>query len=993
MPVRRTSRAVRSSPSSFTRPTPDTSGRRNPANPLSRACAPVLEALEPRRLLTTVLPNETFEFADAEGNIVRVRVEGNMIVELIGSVVDDTNTATLVELPGRITVSDTRPGTNLFGGIGGGTGVQVIGNTTITDSINGAGGTVPTVPSDAVNFDAIASNAAGQTWGLNLLTVVTGNTQNKVVQLAQLSNSTGAATVAHSIEASLPLDTTSGQSTVTDIRAADFGPDGLLYFVAVGGVGGTAGEVPRLFRVDVGTGVVTQIPGTFGVANGGTAIDIESISFNNSGTLFGYGVRDGSGVFFTIPTGNTDGTGGFTAVQLFNTETDEIENVENITAIEFVPGVNGSFYAVQNAGDESRLLLVNVATGSATVLGRLPELGEDETGEDIQGLTWNPTLTDPFTNTLGVLLATDVGTDELLFIDRRQRVEEANIYQIFVVQSDADARLSIGALAVTLDQVKAAGIGVTADKPMVPFSGNAGSIRVTDAQEGNSILVNSPGNSGEVFIGARTIDLSDQDEEDDLIPILSVTNPNTFANLPAGFDQIPGSGLQLRPGVHVIDGIDVGRILIGGTVTGNVYLGGSADGFYAGWLPLGATDGQFEGDAEVPGNFSVVGDIRNILSKGSIGTDAITGALNAPHYVTGFDLQVGGRLGQVRTGDKLIGYINVYGSSAPRMDDQLEVENRLPTEQAVSAFENGEFGSDTFFNNDTFDTPQRLGAIEQDGEQVVNVLGSLNGDAGFDDEADYYSVALMAGQTVTVQLTPTNSDTNLSLLVFDPDGRLIVSDYEDKFNALQFTVDRPGEYRFAVTFQGIELPVDVVSSTLINLFDTPYRLTITGVGNLFLGGVVADDDAFLMAPDSDIAAWRLRRGDFGAVSVGGTLLSGSSIFPAVQSDAGDLRSIDAAAIGAPDETNDSGGQILGNSVGHAVPFGNVGLIRASGIVSIMTTEPVNFPGLDDAIGGNYQLIDAGGSFGGSVRANKAIGVIRAASTGAPTIDVNADGLG
>src|SRR5206468_3813116 len=64
-------------------------------------------------------------------------------------------------------------------------------------------------------------------------------------------------------------------------------------------------------------------------------------------------------------------------------------------------------------------------------------------------------------------------------------------------------------------------------------------------------------------------------------------------------------------------------------------------------------------------------------------------------------------------------------------------------------------GDTSRFNNDTYATAQYLGTAPttQFGDQNIVLEGQLNNTINVNDGVDFYGVSLLAGQTVTVQLT------------------------------------------------------------------------------------------------------------------------------------------------------------------------------------------------------------------------------------------------
>src|SRR5205085_3881189 len=141
------------------------------------------------------------------------------------------------------------------------------------------------------------------------------------------------------------------------------------------------------------------------------------------------------------------------------------------------------------------------------------------------------------------------------------------------------------------------------------------------------------------------------------------------------------------------------------------------------------------------------------------------------------------------------------------------------------------------YNNDTYDAAQFLGSAltpssSSAGAIVVNGEMDSTGNTGVSnpsDNADYYAVSLLAGQTVTVQLTQQAITAYVALGIFDPDRRLIATNYSDNSTAdrlgrtfqntqtgatgvptfgvalnapITFTADKPGSYALALACPG-----------------------------------------------------------------------------------------------------------------------------------------------------------------------------------------------
>jgi len=187
------------------------------------------------------------------------------------------------------------------------------------------------------------------------------------------------------------------------------------------------------------------------------------------------------------------------------------------------------------------------------------------------------------------------------------------------------------------------------------------------------------------------------------------------------------------------------------------------------------------------------------VTIGAIGTDAIDdGNIEEVDFKTGFDLHVGGRLGQIMTKDSFLGAVDVDNNSSfigpGTAIQEIEVRGQ-PKRFSESFFEGNEFladprlaagslGDNPIFNNDSPDTAELVGTIRSatfGGRVLAEIDGELNAAANVNDHRDYYAMALLAGQTVEVQLQSRSAGPFFGLSqnvgVIDPDGRMIASDY------------------------------------------------------------------------------------------------------------------------------------------------------------------------------------------------------------------------
>src|SRR4051794_27889428 len=132
--------------------------RRRGLAALYRSASNFAEQLEERRLLTQLAGGDTFEFVDANMQVIRVRVAGgpDVRVDLVGSTmqpavlgsaedlsdgVQDAQFPLLNDIPGEA-ANDNGTRRNIFGGVGGAFGITPLhtitgGPDSFTDILNG----------------------------------------------------------------------------------------------------------------------------------------------------------------------------------------------------------------------------------------------------------------------------------------------------------------------------------------------------------------------------------------------------------------------------------------------------------------------------------------------------------------------------------------------------------------------------------------------------------------------------------------------------------------------------------------------------------------------------------------------------------------------------------------------------------------------------------------------------------------------------------------
>ena len=421
------------------------------------------------------------------------------------------------------------------------------------------------------------------------------------------------------------------------------------------------------------------------------------------------------------------------------------------------------------------------------------------------------------------------------------------------------------------------------------------------------------------------------------------------------------------------------KLFIGGILTGHADFAGSIRTFYAGWLITGQASGQSIGSPNIPDNFYVGGDIHNLLVKGPIGFNEFDELPFEPIYVTGFDLEVQGKLGQMVTWGTFVGtgeFRNLDDAASFNATDDTnadvfieeyerfvlvpEDEDEGILFEMFELFNNTEF----IFYNNTFETAQYVGSLRNPvfGEpDQIRIKGNVNLDL-----VDYYAVGLRSGQTVTIQLF---DQTNIyyNVMVYDPQGRLVASaisnvDPDAMSNQpFQFTPETPGDYRIAGVGSGI--------------LGWEYNLLIEGAGDMAAGGIVAWGDGtnaiFIMDPD---CGFFFERGDLGALWAGGNVYTYPFYLDPVnviKTANGNVNSV--VALG------ELGIQYVFNFPIGIEIAGHAGLFRSGGPLTL----------IDGSVQGNLQMIDSMGDLGVWLDIGGGLGTIRAAAMTATSFNIAA----
>jgi hypothetical protein len=554
------------------------------------------------------------------------------------------------------------------------------------------------------------------------------------------------------------------------------------------------------------------------------------------------------------------------------------------------------------------------------------------------------------------------------------------------------------------------------------LSGRIMDLNVTTLTRGDFVLSNTGGISSNVFAVAL--------------------DPNTLQTL--AIDNT-GGGARLAVikanSETILDGQNLGRFLFDGVWHGQVFLSGSIDTFYSGMLLSG-------------NNFTAAGDIRNLLALTSMGTTSLdtridpnTGDIVLPGGISGLTITAGGKIGFVHADGDFYGAIHASnqdnipnlvngsvlgGNVAQQREIQTWTNTGLsdPVTGLAYTFANGfivDRGGNIPFDNRTFGGAQYLGTVRSPNgstPDVIDLWGEVSGDppppGSQNNPVDYFGISLLAGQTVDVQvagLPVTAGDFG----IFDPDGRLIATDYnpidlvQTEGRVIRFTADRPGVYRIAIAATGNTAFANTGSPGVYQ-----YELTVTGIGDLGIGAVTAGRSIILPGglPGTSTSAnpsIMVDAGDIGVVEAGTegaqrndavlAIVStefnpfgvqsfqngyspNSGIVPSgdITVKSGSLRTLVGGSLGFQNTNVVLGFDYMGPDLNIN---GTVGLLQSSaGLLSLT---------LANAARGDIQVIDAATDIFGVYRSNQAIGVIRSAQMGWGTsmteFHANADNLG
>ncbi|MBL4700290.1 MAG: hypothetical protein JKX85_03445, partial [Phycisphaeraceae bacterium] len=285
-----------------------------------------LETLEPRVLLTTLVGGDIFEFKapdpaspGGEGTTIRVIINGDTIVELIGADVrlepdgfgGLTQVVSLGDLPGTIYGSDSAAqnsdienGIDILGGVGGADGITPFNLSElngalmqILDPLTGNVILATQDGTDSINMQAIASMGLlgnGTTFGLNVGQVETGTgtdaTSKQVIQLVQLdtANVDGTPDVDGTVNAVIQAATLKFDIQ-SNLTSGILNPDAYAIDPTTGLAYAVSNEV--LYRINRSSGVITTIGNVssetlnFAALDGEVSADLQGLATDSAGNF------------------------------------------------------------------------------------------------------------------------------------------------------------------------------------------------------------------------------------------------------------------------------------------------------------------------------------------------------------------------------------------------------------------------------------------------------------------------------------------------------------------------------------------------------------------------------------------------------------------------------------------------------------------------------------------------------------------------------------
>ena len=552
-----------------------------------------------------------------------------------------------------------------------------------------------------------------------------------------------------------------------------------------------------------------------------------------------------------------------------------------------------------------------------------------------------------------------------------------DIYQMYVRQSTPD-------VYITLTYIDTEGV----------YQPQGGAPAFLYIDEDDSEIY-TPDNAGGAAIGTRPV----THESDDIWfdGVTFYTDSSETAPVPdVDYSGVWENG-EMRPGIIVEEGNDVGMISIGGPVFGDVVVrDGSIGTFYAGFLGTN--------------EFVVNGDLQNLAVGTQAGgiaesDDSWQPALNSIYYDYGqgaiFDttttvLDVMGQMGSFQSNNDWGLPVRVWGNddvaSFPGVfeflySDSTDTENpdvqyyntsreieRKSGDNVPGAVDFYSGSLDHIITNDTPETAQFLGTTS---DGLIRVVGEC--EAGSYDPTDYYGFGALAGQDIEIKFFDTSQNINDttgipydpgtqtvytpgvgSVVVYDPNGELIAMSGE--FDPVTFA------------YKPISFTTEIAGAYIVMVQDalSYYRLDIEGVSETALGGGTVSEDMRSVGYASGSSGIDTRpsvqviNGNLGVINVAGHIHNGQ-----FKTNNGDILAIQALST----ETVHEGlqGFVYGLTDSDAIYVGDEPYVVASGTIG--EVRAAGSSDIEVYAGEDVQSVHCDADFAGSIYADGNIGSI------------------
>lgn len=364
---------------------------------------------------------------------------------------------------------------------------------------------------------------------------------------------------------------TAGESRVIAIEGADFRPvtgdaeDGLLYFVVEQQTGVDTIETVRdLYSINVSAGSYSKIQssltrvgrlpanitGLHSIAWDQTAADDARLLLAVSSTANGNPVEQVRNMGAITVNANT--TNDIATANVAGNVTVLGGAALDLVGIDLIDddptAADNVVWGIMNGAEieDDILVTIDLGSGVATPIGDLRDTddgGAPFRGQSLEGLAWNPVITNPFTGGIGALTATDNLSDELVIIDTRFRAAD-QLAQIHVTHAEAGAQIFISAINVGQNGstvVPFAAVDATepnGTNTIISSDDDRFSLSVVNAQTGQGLTIGREEGLGGAYIGIKQyVQVAEGEPFEPRAPIVTTAAPGRIGMYAAGFDS------------------------------------------------------------------------------------------------------------------------------------------------------------------------------------------------------------------------------------------------------------------------------------------------------------------------------------------------------------------------------------------------------------------------------------------------------------------------